>query len=253
MTRKISIGEVAEILGVNIQTLRRWDEDGSLASNRSGELTHRSYTQDQIEDFLSGNYKYLEEVGRKWAFSNKEIYIPPRFHCSDKSIFKARLSKLELLLSKDSYLGVDYKFSLVTTIVGEIGNNSFDHNIGSWSDTPGVFFGYNLDERKIILADRGQGILTTLKRVRTELSTHDKALEVAFTEYISGRAPESRGNGLKYVRKIVEGKAKDAKIDNLTLYFQSGDARVFIKYDNKDLDIKNVESFNKGCFVLIYY
>ncbi len=253
MNDKISIGAVAEILGVNIQTLRRWDEDGSLKSHRSEALAHRYYTEDQIEDFLSNSYKYLLETSQKWASDDEPVKLPSRFHCSDKSIFKARLSKLELLLSKDKYLGVDYKFSLVTSIIGEIGNNSFDHNIGRWSDTAGVFFGYNLIEKKIILADRGQGILATLKKVKTELSTHKEALKVAFTEYVSGRAPESRGNGLKYVREVIEGKTEPVKVETLELYFQSGDAEVFIKNNSENLDIKNVENFNKGCFALLYY
>lgn len=253
MNEKISIGVVAEMLGVNIQTLRRWDDDGSFKSNRSEALAHRYYTEDQIEDFLSNNYKYLVGVSRKWAFNDVPTRIPSRFHCPDKSIFKARLSKLELLLSKDKYLGVDYKFSLVTLVVGEIGNNSFDHNIGSWSDTRGVFFGYNLDERKIVLADRGQGILTTLKRVKTELSTHKEALKVAFTEYISGRSPESRGNGLKTVRTVVEGKNTKEKIETLALFFQSGNAETFIKYGDDDLVIKNSENFNRGCFAELHY
>jgi len=137
-------------------------------------------------------------------------------------------------------------------VVGEIGNNSFDHNIGNWPDVAGVFFGYNLKERKIILADRGQGILTTLKRVKKQMLTHKGALEVAFTEYVSGRAPESRGNGLKTVRKVIEGKT-DKIIKNLSLSFQSGDAELFLKNDGGALDVKNVENFNKGCFALISY
>ena len=57
--------------------------------------------------------------------------------------------------------------------------------------------------RKIVLADRGQGILTTLKRVRPELINSSEAMRLAFTETISGRYPETRGNGLKFVRSII--------------------------------------------------
>ncbi len=252
MNQKISIGVVAKMLGINIQTLRRWDNNNFLHSNRSGILSYRYYTEDQIEDFLSNNYKYLEKTSREWAFNEKPPRILSRFHCPDKSIFKARLSKLELLLSRDKCLGIDYKFSLVTSIIGEIGNNSFDHNIGSWTDTIGIFFGYNLIEKKIILADRGQGLLTTLKRVKKKLSTHKAAVKVAFTEYISGRYPESRGNGLKYVRKVIEG-TDNAKLKSLKLYFQSGNAQISIKHNSDILDIKKIKSFNKGCFALISY
>jgi len=34
-----------------------------------------------------------------------------------------------------------------------------------------------------------------------ELSTDEEAVRTAFTKVVSGRAPESRGNGLKFVRK----------------------------------------------------
>ena len=98
---------------------------------------------------------------------------------------------------------------MISAIVGEIGNNSFDHNIGNWPDVPGVFFGYALDGevRCIVLADRGQGVLKTLERVRPDLCSDIDALRLAFTEKISGRAPEDRGNGLKFVKENVKDRA----------------------------------------------
>ena len=253
MKKNIPIGEAADLLGVAIQTLRRWDDIGILKSHRSSPTSYRFYTGEDLEHFLSANFKYLASSCHKWAFNNKETEILAQFYCPDKSVFKARLSKLELLLARDEYLKVGAKFSLITSVVGEIGNNSFDHNIGNWPDMRGIFFGYSLDERKIVLADRGQGVLATLKRVRTELSTHQKALEVAFTEYVSGRSPENRGNGLKYVRKIVTGGAEENSLKKLVLFFQSGDANVTIRYSSDVLNIKNVGDFNRGCFVLLQY
>lgn len=93
--------------------------------------------------------------------------------------------------------------ALLVAIVGEVGDNSFAHNLGNWLDVPGVYFGYNLEKREIVLADRGRGVLATLKRVRPSLLTHEEALKTAFTEVLSGRAPEPRGNGLKFVRETV--------------------------------------------------
>ena len=34
MSRFIKIGKAAEILGISIQTLRRWEADGTLVSHR---------------------------------------------------------------------------------------------------------------------------------------------------------------------------------------------------------------------------
>jgi len=45
--------------------------------------------------------------------------------------------------------------SLIVAITGEIGNNSFDHNLGKWPDEPGVFFGYDIAKGTVVLADRG--------------------------------------------------------------------------------------------------
>ena len=53
------------------------------------------------------------------------------------------------------------------------------------------------------MADRGQGILNSLRRVRPDLQNDVDALRVAFTEQVSGRAPEKRGNGLKFVSEAV--------------------------------------------------
>ena len=40
---------------------------------------------------------------------------------------------------------------------------------------PGIFFGYDLNKKRIALADRGLGILTILKRVKPELNTDAEA------------------------------------------------------------------------------
>jgi len=109
--------------------------------------------------------------------------------------------------------------SLLTTVAGEIGDNSFMHNIGNWPDVLGIFFAYDIGKRVIVLADRGQGVRKTLSRVRPTIETDVEALRVAFTEIVSGREPEKRGNGLKVVRRIVE-------LNPIHLLFRSGVAVV---------------------------
>src|SRR3989344_3323142 len=88
----------------------------------------------------------------------------------------------------------------------EIGDNSYAHNVGNWPDAKGVFYAYDLQKRIIVLADRGRGVKTTLKQVRPSIATDMEALNVAFTEIISGRNPEKRGNGLKVVRRVLESR-----------------------------------------------
>jgi DNA-binding transcriptional MerR regulator len=244
--KMLSIGQTSALLDINQQTLRRWDiNNGKLRSHRSGKIGKRYYNVNDIEDFLSRDFKYLLDIGRRWALVRESFEMLPRLYCPDRSIFKARLSKLEgSLMRKDD---LKDKFSLVTSIAGEIGNNSFDHNLGNWPDLPGIFFGYNLNANKVLLADRGQGILKTLGRVRKELKEDTEALYVAFTEIISGRSPESRGNGLKYVRQIIEGD------ESMQLFFQSGKAVLNLTVHSEQLNINIADSALRGCFALIEY
>lgn len=116
--------------------------------------------------------------------------------------------------------------------------------MGNWPDIPGIFFSYSMRNRTVVLADRGLGVLTTLQRVRPQLANSEEALKVAFTERVSGRYPEARGNGLKFVRSII--------IKNpFTLDFQTGDAALYLKRNESDVNVKKADTFIRGCFVII--
>ncbi|MBU3978657.1 helix-turn-helix domain-containing protein [Patescibacteria group bacterium] len=233
----ISIGKTAKILGVSIDTLRRWDLAGRLQPTRSGPRGHRFYLQSDIEQFLQD----IDAIAKQWAQSPQAFEPKSEMYCQTRDVFQARLEQFQSKLGRISSLPT---VSLITAIAGEIGNNSFDHNLGNWPDIPGIFFFFDIRSRKVVLADRGQGILTTLKRVRPELSGADEALKVAFTETISGRYPETRGNGLKFVRSII--------ITNpFTLYFQTGDAYLNLKEYDKDINVQQAEVSLKGCFASI--
>ncbi len=234
----LTIGETAEILGVSIMTLRRWDASGRLKSIRKKPGGDRYYRKEEVEVFLSDIFK----LSKEWAVSEKEI--PEQFYCSNSGIFQARLVKMEQLMLEDkSAKGL---FSLLTSMAGEIGNNSYDHNIGQWPDTPGVFFAHDLNKKQIVLADRGLGILQTLKRVKPELKTHEDALKTAFTEIISGRKPEARGNGLKYVRNIISKNP-------INLMFQTGDAKLILNGNSADLNIQKDSKNIRGCLAFLTY
>lgn len=243
MSNKLGINELAAALMINPQTLRRWDEKGTLISHRDSPLAHRYYLEDGVADFLSENYKYLYKLAKNWSFSKKAINIPSRFYCKDAFVFKARLSKLEAVLQRENNVGDS--FSLITSVVGEIGNNSFDHNIGNWPSIPGIFFAYNLKKRNIILADKGQGVLATLKKVSPQLKNSKEALFMAFTKIITGRKPEHRGNGLKYVKRVVQS-------NNMSLQFHSGRAMAHLISD-KELFIIETKEDMKGCFAILTY
>ena len=187
---------------------------------------------------------YLQNVvsvSRQWVSASVGYAPQPDVYCQTRDVFQARLEKLQSVLR--DYVPM-WAVSLLTAVAGEIGNNSFDHNLGNWPDIPGIFFSYDMRIRTIVLADRGQGILTTLKRVKPQLHTAREALNVAFTETLSGRRPEARGNGLKFVRSVI--------VENpFTLSFQTGDALLHLKQHDNDVVIKQTNVSIRGCFATI--
>lgn len=233
-----TIGEAARYLDVSLNTLRRWDESGKLVAIRKGEGTHRYYRKIDLDVFASD----LMKLAHDWA--RERIAFPPMYYCQNTSIFLAKLSTFESSLIKRP--GFEKLFSLIVSIAGEIGNNSFDHNIGKWPDDPGIFFGYDVMKGLVVLADRGLGVLETLRNVRPELSNHVEALHVAFTEIVSGRSPEKRGNGLKYVREVVTNYP-------INLFFASGDAELRLNAPDKKLKITRSATLMRGCFATIEF
>lgn len=237
----ITIGQASKMIGVSIQTLRRWDETGKLLSVRKTETGHRYYRKEDIENY---NAKDLFKLAKIWIADDSGFEPRQDFYCSDGSMFQARLSRMQNELGKIKELSAI--FPLIVAVAGEIGNNSFDHNLGNWPDISGIFFAYNLNKKIIVLVDRGQGILTTLRNVEPKLANHQDALYVAFTKIISGRAPESRGNGLKFVRDVVMN-------NKINLFFQTGNAYLEIKNRNSNLEIKKSNVSFRGCLALIKF
>ncbi|MCG2700770.1 hypothetical protein L6267_01215 [Candidatus Parcubacteria bacterium] len=187
----------------------------------------------------------LEKLGYDWVINSVDnIDMTGVFYCQNRDIFQAKVDKMMNDLLKAKNIDEDSVY-LVSAMTGEIGNNSFDHNLGKWTDIAGVFFGYETEGNnlKIVLADRGQGVLKSLRQIRPELENDAEALKVAFTEKISGRAPENRGNGLKFVRENVKNK-------KMHLAFISGNAQAEL---NEKMEIKETKENIKikGCLAIL--
>jgi hypothetical protein len=242
MEKYLKIKEAADFLGVSALTLRKWDESGKLKPiSIDPKNKYRFYSKPQLEKFIEEN---VFVFAQKWVKKSTAAVLPDFFYCQNTSVFQARLYRLNSDLEKT--FGLNGFFSLIVAMAGEIGNNSFDHNLGNWPDMPGIFFGYNLIKKEIVLADRGRGILETLKMARPNLNSDSEALKVAFTEVVSGRAPESRGNGLKFVKKNTENNP-------ISLFFQSGEAELNLAGYNSSLSIKKSLSPFHGCLALIKF
>lgn len=233
----ISIGKAADILHVSEDTLRRWDKEGKLVPVRSAG-GQRIYSRTQLEIFLDDLFISAQD----WTLGLTKI--SDQIYCENSGIFTSRLTRMQDVLGKVPELQAI--FSLIVLVAGEIGDNSFAHNLGKWPDVPGIFFGYDIHKRHIVLADRGVGILATLKRVKPELQNDEEALKTAFTEMISGRSPEARGNGLKLVRKVVSENP-------IGILFRTGEAELILVKESSDLDIhKNQKPF-RGCLAMITF
>lgn len=158
----------------------------------------------------------------------------PAFQCENRDIFQARLDNLYKQISNP----------LLIAVCGEIGNNAFDHNLGNWRDVSGLFFNPIIDYKTFIFADRGQGIKKTLSKIIPLIKNDLEAIETAFTKVISGRSPEQRGNGLKFVASAV-------KNNNWELFFQSGNGIAEIK--NSNLTFSKSSTHINGCLAVIKY
>lgn len=181
-----------------------------------------------------------------WCKASSQLIpaIDSGFLCETRDVFQARLDTMtrDLLMT---HLVPEHQAYLISAITGEIGNNSFDHNLGAWPDISGVLLGYHVaqDKKMVVMADRGQGILATLQKVKPELQHDEEALTTAFTEKLSGRAPENRGNGLKFVRQSVEDQ-------KLHLTFWSGNAKAEL---SDHMTIEKTDAFIHGCLALLTF
>lgn len=238
-TQKTRIGEAAKILGVTVQTLRNWEKSGRLRPERSAG-GQRYYDLQELQRFALN----LKELGWAWATSAQAPLLPDEYYCERHDRFTSRLSKMGALFM-GSGMPEDIA-SLLTLVAGEIGDNSFAHNIGNWPDTPGIFYAFDIGKRIIVLADRGRGVKATLLPVRPEIATDQEALRVAFTEIISGRSPEKRGNGLKVVRIVAESQA-------IGLLFHSGVGILQIPKDPGPMRIATADSNVRGTYAIIIF
>jgi len=229
--------ELAKIIGISRVAVFNKIKKGEIKAQKMGR-NFVIFIKDlgDIENLSSELFK----VAKKWTESGGEI--SEEYYCQYSGVFQARISKMEKLLIQDKR----WKdlAPVLTSITGEIGNNSFDHNLGQWPDIPGIFFGYDLNKGQIVLADRGLGVLETLKRVKPELKNHKQAVKTAFTEIISGRKPEARGNGLKYVRNMIIKYPVD-------LTFQTGNAKLTLIGDTMNIEVASDNI--RGCIALIKF
>jgi len=232
---------------------------GALGLNATGIFRHLQKLQVQgkiykigkvpsVQYYLSTtkilNNSTFMQTAFNWASADNPPIVSEENLCPTRDVFQTRLD--HQLINFKRELKNDNLAYLLLAMTGEIGNNSFDHNLGNWRDIMGVLFLIDWDKRELILADRGQGVMATIKHVRPEITTDAEALQIAFTEIISGRAPEQRGNGLKFVKKIMEE-------NNLHLQFYSGNAVCEIEKNKMQIKPSDINIFGTLAIITFYY
>ncbi|MBI5229887.1 MAG: hypothetical protein HY981_01125 [Candidatus Magasanikbacteria bacterium] len=249
----------AKILAIIKQnnSSRAHDIISQLALNHAGVFRHlldlqlsgdiyKIGTPPVVRYFLKTNImedarsKVLQNIWR-WAQSGDPQATTNDQLCTTRDVFQARSARLLPVLQKEINEALSF---LLLAVVDEIGNNSYDHNLGNWKDIVGAVFAYDETNRIIILSDRGQGVRKTISKVRANLKNDEEALQVVFTEIISGRAPEQRGNGLKFVKKVVVE-------NNLALTYFSGNGTCEIV--NGKMEIKHHTNSIPGMLAVIKY
>jgi hypothetical protein len=152
-----------------------------------------------------------------------------------RDVFTARLQ---------SYI-LETKKYLEAAIIGEIGNNTFDHNFVFEKSFPGgVYCNLLYKQEYVVLADFGRGIRQSLLSVLPAIGSDLEAVEIAFTKRISGRSPEQRGNGLKFVSETIRQNCWH-------LYFQSGNGSCSI--DGQQIKFFERTPSVTGCLAILYF
>lgn len=164
------------------------------------------------------------EIPKKRNLNVQEIN-----HCKMRDEFDAHLSHFTLMFTN---FGMNIEEAqLATALVGELGNNVFDHNLGNWpTDISGaIIAGQNypkLNRLEIVVADPGIGFKKSLIVKKPDLQSETQAIELGL-QGVSGRIGERRGNGLKLIKDWTLNKFSGI------LRIQSGDGLVIV--DQKEI------------------
>jgi hypothetical protein len=134
------------------------------------------------------------------AMNEREnLNVHELMHCRFRDEFTARLeSKIRAMFRNFGMVEEDEQRA--TALVGELGNNVFDHNEGSWpTDVRGaIIIAQNyprLREIAVAIADPGVGFLGSLKPAHPALMSDIEAIKLGL-QGVTGRVGEKRGNGL---------------------------------------------------------
>jgi len=123
-------------------------------------------------------------------------------HCVFRDELDARLNKIQRIFA---HFGLnEVERSMATSLVGELGNNVFDHNDGQWpTSVRGAIILAQMNPQKrrveVVVADPGIGFSGSLKALNPNIASDVDAIKLGLTG-VTGRVGESRGQGLQIVQ-----------------------------------------------------
>jgi len=156
---------------------------------------HELFSELTYKSFLSSLEK--TEVNEK---DNDNVYEV--LHCVFRDELDARLSKIQRIFA---HLGLnEVERSMATSLVGELGNNVFDHNDGQWpTSVRGAIILAQMNPKKrrveVVVADPGIGFSGSLKALNPNIASDVEAIKLGLTG-ATGRIGEPRGQGLQIVQ-----------------------------------------------------
>ena len=153
-------------------------------------------------------------------------------HCHFRDDFNARLESWIRRMFKNFGLN-DNDEGFATAIVGELGNNVFDHNEGVWPTNVrgAIIIAQNYPKVKkidVTVADPGVGFFGSLRSVEPNPPLTDiEAIKMGLRG-ITGRVGERRGDGLKIIQKWTINQL------NGILRIHSGDGLVIVDKNGQE-------------------
>lgn len=179
------------------------DKELVLPSHR-GELVYLKRMHfNELMKALTYN-SYLGELNDLTIHEQDTLNVHEILHCPSRDVFDARLSSRIRLMFRNFGMN-DADEQRATAIVGELGNNVFDHNGGAWpTNVSGAIIIAQRYPRhgtiNVVVADPGVGFLNSLRLATPKPKDDIEAIKLGLSG-VTGRIGERRGNGLKLVQE----------------------------------------------------
>lgn len=167
----------------------------------------RMHFDSLFEKFTYG--PFLERLKKIDITEKENLNIHEILHCEFRDAFEGRLSSNIRMMLRNFGLGSDDEYR-ATALIGELGNNVFDHNDGLWPTAIRgaiILAQHNpLSKRiEIVVADPGIGFKGSLKMADRFIKDDIEAIKLGLSG-VTGRVGEPRGNGLRVVQNWTINK-----------------------------------------------